>query len=302
MGFFRSRRARRGQALTEVALILPLAILLVLGAYDTSVMGSDKVIATSAARNGARLGSELGGLGNTTLGPNTCSGAAPNTLTMLQADQNIIHTVVAATINMTYLGAGTTHVSMPDEIDIYRPASLLADPAGKLNKLAGDLYNSYTPEPSSTLTTALANGGIYTSLAVSPMSAPLPANSAVILTRGNNTQIVTTSLPIALGATIIPVNSFTANAAYNLTTSVSAPAGNFTVNHHASNNYTMDLRCQGPLGNEAEIGVRMAWTYKPANGIPGPTFVFDDAAGVGHLPSDWAVEKVMLCVENCLIK
>lgn len=297
MGVSRSRRARRGQALTEVALILPLAILLVLGAYDTSVMGSDKVIATSAARNGARLGSELGGWGNLGLGPNTCSGAAPNTLTMLQADQDIIHTVLAATTNMTYLGGGTTHASMPDEIDIYRPA----DPGGQLNK-AADAYDLYTPEPSSTLNTSLVSGVSYTNLSVSPMSAPLPAGSAVILTKGSNTQTVTTRLATTLGATNIPVNSFTANAAYNTTTSVSAPAANFTVNHHASNNYTMDIRCQGPLGGEAEIGVRMAWTYQPANGIPGPKFVFDDGGAVGHLPSDWAVEKVMLCVENCIIK
>jgi hypothetical protein len=219
MGMLPKLRAMRGQALTEVALLTPLAILMVLGGYDLSVMGSNKVIATSAVRNGARIGSQLGGVGTLAGGPNTCSGTQ-TTLTMAQADQQIVDAVLAATGTMTYLGGGTSHAGFPDEIDVYSPAAL----NGKF--AASDPYESYVPTTSPRF--------------------------------GSNT--------------------------------------------HVGSNFTMAMRCQGPLGSEAEIGVRMLWTYKPANGIPGPNFVFDSGAGGGHLPADWAVEKLMLCSENCVLK
>ncbi|MEA2684495.1 MAG: hypothetical protein QOK05_2823 [Chloroflexota bacterium] len=290
------RSAHRGQAIVEVALIVPVAILLVLGAYDTSVMGSDKTVATSAVRNGARLASQIGGVG-TTPPANTCSGAAPASLTMAQADAQIVAAVLASTTNMTYLGGGTSRAGFPDEIDIYRPA----DPGGKINK-ASDPYESYTPE-TTTLATTINSGSTNNFLSVAATSSAIPAGTSVTLTVGPNSQNVVTSAAVPAGATNIPVNSFVASNTYPAnSTVVGATTLNFTFNHHSSNTYTMAMRCQGPLGNEAEIGVRMQWTYKPANGIPGPSFVFDDGAAVGHLPADWAVEKLMLCVENCIIR
>lgn len=53
--------------------------------------------------------------------------------------------------------------------------------------------------------------------------------------------------------------------------------------------YTLSERCQGPLPKEAEIGVRLIWSYRPANGIPGPNFTF----------TEFAVEKMALCSDNC---
>ncbi len=57
------RRHARGQAMTEIALLLPLLMLLVLGVYTISTLVSAQNSATVATRNGARLASELGGGG-----------------------------------------------------------------------------------------------------------------------------------------------------------------------------------------------------------------------------------------------
>jgi hypothetical protein len=214
MGFMKARRTQRGQAVTEVALIAPLALLLVLGGYDLSVLASNKVLATSAVRHGARVAAELGGYGKL-VPANSCNGTqATNvgTTDLLRTDQSIVSTVLAATSTMTYLGAGTAHPGKPDEIDIYQPSRT----DGKFVP-ASDAYEQYLP------------------------------------------------------------------------------SDNFATNHHAGTLYSLDKRCQGPLGGEADIGVRMTWTYRPANGIPG-TVKFDDSP----LPADWAVEKEMLCIENCL--
>jgi hypothetical protein len=55
--------------------------------------------------------------------------------------------------------------------------------------------------------------------------------------------------------------------------------------------YPLSERCQGPLGHESEIAVRINWTYSPVNHIPAQT-----------LPAinDFAVEKENLCNTNCI--
>jgi Flp pilus assembly protein TadG len=56
----RSRRAQRGQALVEFALIFPVILLLVVGATDVSTLLDNHLDAVYAARAGARIGSVLG--------------------------------------------------------------------------------------------------------------------------------------------------------------------------------------------------------------------------------------------------
>jgi Flp pilus assembly protein TadG len=57
---YRSRRAQRGQALVEFALIFPVILLLVVGATDVSTLLDNHLDAVYAARAGARIGSILG--------------------------------------------------------------------------------------------------------------------------------------------------------------------------------------------------------------------------------------------------
>lgn len=225
MGFMKARRTQRGQAVTEVALIAPMALLLILGGYDLSVLASNKVLATSAVRHGARVAAELGGYGKA-IPANSCNGTQASnvgTADLLRTDQSVVSTVLAATSTMTYLGAGTGHPGKPDEIDVYQPVAV----GGRFNA-ATDAYEQY-----------------------------------------------------------LPSDNFATNK------HVSPWAGFAGTDGHKI--YDLASRCQGPLGAETEVGVRMTWTYKPANGIPG-TVKFDDSG----LPADWAVEKEMLCIENCL--
>lgn len=50
------------------------------------------------------------------------------------------------------------------------------------------------------------------------------------------------------------------------------------------------MRCQGPLGSESDLGVRIVWNYKPVNRIIG--------LNINGL-SDWAVEKLAFCDTGC---
>ena len=59
--------------------------------------------------------------------------------------------------------------------------------------------------------------------------------------------------------------------------------------HTSGTGYLLSERCQGPLPNEAEMGVRMTWTYSPAN----------KTAGVSFNITDWAVEKMAFCDTGC---
>jgi Flp pilus assembly protein TadG len=52
---------QRGQAVLETALITPILVLLIFGAFNAGVLLSDKVDVDSAARAGARLGAGIGG-------------------------------------------------------------------------------------------------------------------------------------------------------------------------------------------------------------------------------------------------
>lgn len=109
-------RDSRGQAITELALLTPLAMLLALGSYDVSIFISDKVIAVSSARHGVRLASELGGIGVTSpaSAKANCRGTLASATTLSSIDTQIVKNVtsVAATLNYAAI----------DEVDIYRPS------------------------------------------------------------------------------------------------------------------------------------------------------------------------------------
>jgi hypothetical protein len=115
---FRRRRRQRGQALVELAISVPVLLWLLLGAFDASVMVSDKVIAGYATRQGARLAAEIGGL-------ETNPG-----LTTTQVDNNIVQNVLAVADAMNY--------STLQEIDIYAPRA-----ASGIFNPGTDLYSRF---------------------------------------------------------------------------------------------------------------------------------------------------------------
>jgi Flp pilus assembly protein TadG len=119
MGIKSARRRKQvGQSIVEFAIATPVLIFLLLGAFNTAVMISDKVIAGSACRQGARLAAEIGG-----------QITNPN-LTTDQVDQNIVRNVLAVATAMNY--------SNLQLITIYSPT----DPSGDFNA-ATDLYDQY---------------------------------------------------------------------------------------------------------------------------------------------------------------
>jgi len=206
MGHTRSCRRQRGQALTEFALITPLAFLLILGGFDLSTMATNTGLSVAAVRHGARLAAEEGGT-NTLIG--TCEGTLAPATSLASVDGAIVQTVLAAMKNMSYMG-GSANPNLPDRIDIYKPGG-----------------NS-----DSTLKAGVDEHEYY-----------LPSDT---------------------------------------------PA--FSVKHlDGPSEYVLLDRCQGPLGSETDIGVRVKWTFVPPNGIPGPSISL----------TEYAVEKLSLCSENC---
>jgi Flp pilus assembly protein TadG len=99
----------------ELALTAPILVLLLMSAFNISVLLSDKLIAGYATRQGARLASELGSGGGT--------------LTTTQIDQQVVQTVLAS--------ARTLNCATVTEIDIYAPSSA----TGVYS--AADPHNSY---------------------------------------------------------------------------------------------------------------------------------------------------------------
>jgi Flp pilus assembly protein TadG len=94
---------RRGQSLAEVAVAVPVLVLLLMGGFDASMMVSDKVTSGSAVRQGARLAAELGG---TQTNPSA---------TTSQIDSQIVRSVLLIAQGMTS--------AQVQEIDIYLPGN-----------------------------------------------------------------------------------------------------------------------------------------------------------------------------------
>lgn len=98
----RNHSIRRGQSLAEMAVVIPVLALLLMGGFDATVLITDKVTAGYAVRQGARLAAELGG---------TQGNAAATTTGY---DQQIVRNVLAVT-------RGMTDVTVL-EVDIYAPS------------------------------------------------------------------------------------------------------------------------------------------------------------------------------------
>src|SRR5438128_7267271 len=92
---------KRGQSLAEMAVVLPVLVLLLMGGFDASVMISDKITAGYAVRQGARLAAEIGGSQTTGL-------------TTAQVDNQIVRNVLAVAKGLTS--------ATPTAIAIYPPS------------------------------------------------------------------------------------------------------------------------------------------------------------------------------------
>jgi Flp pilus assembly protein TadG len=90
--------------MVEMALLIPLLALMLMGGFDASIMVSDKVTSGSAVRQGARLAAELGG-------QQTNPGATTRSI-----DMQIVRNVLA-------MAGGMTSATV-QEIDIYAPTRL----------------------------------------------------------------------------------------------------------------------------------------------------------------------------------
>lgn len=129
----RLRDTRRGQAMVEMAMLLPVLLLLFLGAWTASNLIDDNDAAAQATRAGARLAAELG------------NGSASG-LTQTQVDTDIIDTTLPIVIqqqtNSTLL-----------EIDVYEPNGCTGTtpfasgtcPPNNGAYCTSSLVNAYTP-------------------------------------------------------------------------------------------------------------------------------------------------------------
>ena len=188
-------RSRRGQAITEFALIAPIAMLLILGAFDVSIMATDTGLAVGAVRHGSRLAAVIGGNNNNNT---TCTGTLnattyPDTATKDQ-DHLIISTVLAVTANMSFMGGvGTPGTNapkgQPEEIIIYRtnwstgnPPVLQSNADGTL-KASTDHYNRYVWNDSFLTPTSANADGASGSHSGYPLSercqGPLPYDGVI---------------------------------------------------------------------------------------------------------------------------
>jgi len=128
----RRRGARSGQAMVEMALLLPVLLLLFLGAWTASNLIDDNNVALQATRAGARLAAELGNGGS--------SGA-----TQGQLDTDILDQVYPI-VSPQLTNAKVT------EIDIYQPSGCVGTtpfvagtcPPNNGAYTAGELIDTYT--------------------------------------------------------------------------------------------------------------------------------------------------------------
>lgn len=101
-----ARRRQAGQSIVELAIATPVLLFLILGAFDTSVMLSDKVIAGAACRQGARLAAEIGGF-RTNNPP----------VTTATVDQDIVRNVIAVAQAMNYSTLQFIYIYQPLNAD-----------------------------------------------------------------------------------------------------------------------------------------------------------------------------------------
>lgn len=107
----RLRDTRRGQAMVEMAMLLPVLLLLFLGAWTAANLIDDNNSAAQATRAGARLAAELGNAGYPT---STASGCQATNADPCQIDKDIIDQV------LPIVSPQLTNAKVI-EIDIYQP-------------------------------------------------------------------------------------------------------------------------------------------------------------------------------------
>ena len=118
------RRRQAGQSVVELALGVPVMMVMLYGMLNLAALITDKVAAAYAARQGARLAAVLG------------NGGASG-LNTLQIDQNVCQAVKAATANFAY--------ATVTEVDVYQ-ADVGGSTTGTFS--TGLPYNSYDPNSS----------------------------------------------------------------------------------------------------------------------------------------------------------
>jgi len=104
---------QRGQSLVEFGAALPVVLLLFLGAFDVSAYVVDSSRAQTAARQGARLASILGG-----------QACVPSPLTQAQVDLAVAQNVQAVASTMSFSSPNTIYVYLPQASDgIFNPGT-----------------------------------------------------------------------------------------------------------------------------------------------------------------------------------
>jgi Flp pilus assembly protein TadG len=94
-------RAQAAQSAVELALTLPAMVLLLVSVFNVVVLISDRVIASYATRQGARMAAQLGN--------------GQGVLTTTQVDQQVLQAVLASATNLSFASIS--------EVDVYRPST-----------------------------------------------------------------------------------------------------------------------------------------------------------------------------------
>jgi hypothetical protein len=118
----RLRRRERGQGLVEVALVVPIIMLLFLGVYTAADLANGKDTVVHAAREGARIAAEIGNNGYKT-GTNAKSGCQTSATDPCIVDNEILKSVIPILTQQLSHGAVT-------EIDIYQPQTCPSGTSG----------------------------------------------------------------------------------------------------------------------------------------------------------------------------
>jgi hypothetical protein len=110
------RGHRRGQSTVELAVLLPVMLLLFYGVYTAATFISDRQIAGQATRAGARLGAEMGN-NQYQNGQLRYSGTCMTT----GSDPCVVDNAVVTSV--LTIARGLSNIASLDEIDIYDPCA-----------------------------------------------------------------------------------------------------------------------------------------------------------------------------------
>lgn len=191
-----SRRSQLGQSIVEIAIATPVLIALLLGAFDTAVMVSDKVIAGAASRQGARLGAELGG---------TITNTSLPAMSWAEADAYVYRNVLAVAKAMNYSSIKNVYIYSPTEAD----GNLTIDGSG--NPTGADRVDWFTISGAYPYTVTgpfYLNGGLNLDqrIQVPPGETPIAVKLRWIYAppTGLNISVVLTEYAVFLAAPVIP--------------------------------------------------------------------------------------------------